>query len=74
MCRLRDDESTMERKEYHENPDEIECERDEKYRKTERKESSLSGESRISEEYDREQYINPKSDDRTKCRLKYLMK
>lgn len=34
MCRLRNNESTMKRKKYHENPDEIECDWNEKYRKT----------------------------------------
>ena len=52
MCRLTDDKSSMQREEYSEDEDKIDRDTDEKYRKSERKESSLSRECRVTEEDD----------------------
>ena len=52
MCRLTDDKSSMQRKEYSEDKDKIDRDTDEKYRKSERKESSLSRECRVTKEDD----------------------
>ncbi len=73
MCRFADNQSPMKWEEYSENKYEIHGNTHEKYRKSERKKSALSGERWIPEKDDRKEDIDTKPNDRTKCCLEYLM-
>jgi hypothetical protein len=73
MRRLTDDKATMKWKEYGQDEYEIHGNTHEKYRESERKKSTLSGEGRIPKKDDRKEDIDTKSDNSTKCCLEYLM-
>ncbi len=73
MSRLADNKTAMKWEEYSKDKDKIHWDTHEKYRKSEWEKSTLSGEGRIPEKYDREKYVDTKSYDSTKCCLKELM-
>ena len=73
MCRFADNKSPMKREEYSQDEYKIHGNTHEKYRESERKKSTLSGERRIPEKDDRKEDIDTKPNDRTKCCLEYLM-